>query len=92
VKSLAKKVRFELDIKGLNELMKSSEMQAALQSAGDAVARSSGKEYAARVHTASFVAIANVYPNSKEAAKDNYENNTLIKGIRGAGLSTKKGG
>lgn len=89
---MAKKVRFELDIKGLNELMKSSEMQAALQSAGDAVARSAGSEYAARVHTASFVAIANVYPNSKEAAKDNYENNTLIKGIRGAGLSTKKGG
>lgn len=89
---MAKKVRFELDIKGLNELMKSSEMQSALKSAGNALAQSAGREYASSVHTASFVAIANVYPNSKEAAKDNYENNTLIKSIRGAGLSTKKGG
>ena len=66
---MAKKVRFELDIKGLNELMKSSGMQAALQSAGNALAQSAGREYASSVHTASFVAIANVYPNSKEAAK-----------------------
>lgn len=92
MRSMAKKVKFELNLQGLNELMKSSEMQSVLQTAGNAVAKSAGKDYAARVHTASFVAIANVYPNSKDAAKENSEGNTLIKGLRSAGLSTKKGG
>ena len=88
---MAKKVRFELNLPGLNEVMKSDGMQSALQTAGNAVAKAAGKDYAARVHTANYVAIANVYPNSKDAAKENAESNTLIKGIRGAGLSTKKG-
>ena len=41
-----------------------------------------GSDYAHRTHVASFVAISNVYPDSKEAAKDNYKNNTLLKAMR----------
>ena len=59
---MAKKVRFELNLPGLNEVMKSDGMQSALQAAGNAVAKAAGKDYAARVHTANYVAIANVYP------------------------------
>lgn len=88
---MVKNVRFELNLQGLNELMKSDGMQSALSAAGNAVARSAGKDYAVRVHTASYVAIANVYPNSKDAAKENSENNTLLKGLSSAGLSMKKG-
>ena len=84
------KVKFELNLKGLNELMKSGEMQGCLQSAGAAVANSAGGDYGVRVHQASFVAICNVYPDSKRAAKDNYENNTLLKAVGSAGLSTAK--
>lgn len=87
---MAKNVRFELDLKGLNELMKSDWMQGHLESAGKAVANSAGSGYEQRVHTASYVAIANVYPNSKDAAKENYKENTLIKALSSAGLPMEK--
>lgn len=78
---------FELNLPGLNELMKSAEMQAVLTQAGNAVASAAGSDYGVRTHVASFVAIANVYPNSAKAAKDNFENNTLVKSLGAAGLS-----
>ncbi len=78
---------FELNLAGLNELMKSPEMQAALTSAGQVVASAAGGEYGVRTHVASFVAITNVYPDSAKAAKDNYENNTLVKALGAAGLT-----
>lgn len=82
-------VDFELNINGLRELMKSSEMQSALESAGQAVASNAGRDYGTRVHTASYVAICNVYPNSKEAATENYEENTLLKALGSSGLSMR---
>lgn len=87
---MAKRVEFELNISGLQELMKSPEMQSALQAAGESVASAAGGDYGVRVHTADYVAIANVYPDSKEAAKDNYENNTLLKALGSSGLSMRK--
>lgn len=89
---MANKVDFKLNLAGLNELMKSPAMQSHLQMAGQAVANAAGGDYGVRVHTASFVAIANVYPESKKAAKDNYENNTLVKALGASGLSMTKGG
>ena len=86
------KIEVKIDIHGLNELMKGPEIQAHLKTAGDAVARSAGTDYDSSVHVADFVAIANVYPNSKEAAKENYESNTLLKAISSVGLNTRKGG
>ena len=84
------KVEFELDIAGLRELMQSAEMQAVLQEAGETVASIAGDDYGSRVHVADYVAIANVYPDSKEAAKDNYENNTLLKALGSTGLKMGK--
>lgn len=78
---------FELNLPGLNELMKSPEMQAVLTQAGNAVASAAGGDYGVRTHVASFVAIANVYPDSAKAAKDNMENNTLVKALGAAGLT-----
>lgn len=86
----AKKKGFVLNLKGLNELMKSPKMQDALLEAGREVAASAGKGYEAEVHTATFVAISNVYPASKEAARENYKNNTLLKALGSAGLYNKK--
>ena len=83
------KPKIELDISGLREVMKSGEAQAALQAAGNAVANAAGGDYGVRVHLGSFVAIANVYPNSKEAAKKNFEENTLLKACGSAGLPMK---
>lgn len=84
-------VDFELNIDGLRELMKSSEMQSQLEEAGQTVARTAGEGYSTRVHEGSYVAICNVYPDSPEAAHDNYENNTLLKSLGASGLSTQKG-
>lgn len=85
-------VDFQLNINGLNELMKSDEMQAVLAEAGQAVANSAGSEFDSSVHTASFVSIANVYPNSKKAARQNFKENTLLKAISSVGLPMTKGG
>ena len=84
--------KFELNLAGLNELMKSDEMVNALEAAGEAVASAAGADYAHRVHQASFVAICNVYPDSKEAAHENFSENTLLKAIGTVGLpQTKRG-
>lgn len=83
-------VKFKPNLQGLNELMKSAPMQSALLEAGNAVARAAGSDYAAEVHTASFIAISNVYPDSKAAAKENYKDNTLLKAAGAVGLSMEK--
>ena len=79
------KVKFKLNLKGLNELMKSDAMQTVLDGYGSQVAgkasNSSGAEYAYRTHLASWVAITNAYPDAKEAARDNYKHNTLLKSL-----------
>lgn len=89
---MAKKVEFQLNLPGLNELMKSEGMCKDLEEAGGTVASIAGDGYGVRVHQASFVAIANVYPDTAKAAKDNYENNSLVKALGASGLSMTKGG
>ena len=83
------KVDFKLNLPGLNELMKSPEMVSVLEQAGNTVATLAGDDYGVRVHQASFVAIANVYPDSKAAAADNYKNNSLVRALGASGLSMK---
>ncbi len=83
-------VDFKLNINGLQEIMKSGEMQSALSEAGAAVANAAGDDYGYRVHTASFVSLCNVYPESKKAAKDNYEKNSLLKAAGAVGLPMSK--
>lgn len=91
---MSKQVRFELNISGLRELMKSPAMHSVLEQAGGQVAsraRSlSGEEWGTRVHDASYVAICNVYPDSDEARADNYENNTAVKALSSSGLPLTK--
>lgn len=77
---------FELDLHGLNELMKSAEMQAALKEAGNAAASIAGKDYGTETRVLSFAAIQNVYPASAEAAKDNALHNTCVKAVCATGL------
>jgi len=88
-------IRFKLDMDGLRELMKSSEMNEILAEAGDEVARSAmgmtgGEPFATRVHEASYVSIANVYPDSDEAAKLNSKDNIVLKALSSSGLPMTK--
>lgn len=84
------KVKVKLNLKGINELMKSPEISASVLEAGQAVARSAGSDYAAEVHEARWIAISNVYPDSSKAAHENFKNNTLLKALGSVGLKQSK--
>lgn len=89
------KMNFKLDINGLRELMKSEEMQTVLTEAGEDVANiasnmSDGEPYGVRPHTASYVAIANIYPDSEAAAKMNSDMNIAVKALSSSGLPLSK--
>ena len=64
---MSKDVEFELNLAGLNELMKSPEMQAHLETASARVAELAGNGFGHRVGVASFTAIGNVFAENKEA-------------------------
>ena len=85
-------VKIELNLQGINEMMKSSEMQAHLQAAGEAVANAAGDGYAAvtNVEKLRWVAITNVYPDTAAAAHDNFKNNSLLKAVGAVGLAMEK--
>ena len=71
---------FKLNLPGLNELMKSPEMCATLNSVAASIQSRAGAGYEIEsAHPISFVGIAAVYPATKEARKDNLANNTLLK-------------
>ncbi len=92
---MSKKVGFKLNLQGLNELMKSKEMQNALEEAGAAVVNAANEGaavYGHRTHLGDFTAICNVYPDNKEAAYKNYQQNTLLKAVSAAGLPMAKKG
>ena len=81
------KIRFELDLAGLNELMKSGEMQAVLNSAARQIAGSAGDGYEVEAaHPISFVAIASVRAATSAARRENNENNSLLKAAGGVRL------
>lgn len=83
-------VKVKLNLPGLNELMKSPEITQAVLEAGQAVAQAAGPDYAAEVHTANWISISNVYPDSKQAAHENFSDNTLLKAIGAVGLKQTK--
>ena len=83
-------VVFELNIEGLNALMKSDGMKKHLDKAAAKVQQAAGYGYDLRVVEANYVAIGQVYPHSRQAAKDNSENNSLVKALQSAGLPMSK--
>ena len=85
------KVKFDLDLQGLNALMKSPEMQSVLQQTGDAVASratamaSNAKaEYEAVTYPIRWIAVTNVRCANSEAIRENLKNNTLLKALGGS--------
>lgn len=77
---MAKDFRFKLNLPGLNRLMKGAEMQAVLNRAAGEIAARAGDGYEAETaHPISFIGIASVRAESREAKKDNSENNSLLK-------------
>lgn len=84
--------KFVFNLEGLRELMKSSEMQASLSDAGNAVASTANASvggYETDTHVAPYTAVCTVYPSDRDAGLDNYLHNTLLKAVGGAGLQFK---
>lgn len=79
---MSKLLKFELNSAGVQELLKSPEMQAILQEEAKRKAEVAGEGYAAEVHMGKKRAYANIYPETQKARYDNYDNNTLEKVIR----------
>ena len=82
------KVKFELNLPGLNELMKSPEMQSELNRYGSStlskaqsMAQVPGAEYSMNTRTINWIAVTTVRADNYEARKDNYDNNTLLKAL-----------
>lgn len=85
------KVKYKTNLKGLNELMKSPEMQNALTEAGNAVQRSAGDGYEVETETLNFIAITRVKAETTKAVRDCHKNNTLLTALGSVGLRMKKG-
>lgn len=79
-------VRFELNLAGLNELMKSDEMQSILETASQRVQNAAGEGFGHRVGVATYTAIGNIFAENAEAAHKAYEENTLVKALGSAGI------
>ena len=89
------KAEIELNLSGVNALMKSPAIQAQLQAAGEAVAAQAstmagGAAFAASTHLANWIAVTNVYPDDADAAHRNFEDNTLLKAVGSVGLPLTK--
>ena len=72
------KVHFELNRKGVGELLHSAEMESVLMSYAGAAARSAGEGYKAVQMDTRVIVVA----DTDEANQDNYDNNTLVKKVK----------
>lgn len=73
------KSRIEINYAGVGQLLRSGETQAFLQQLASSRANVLGSGYATDTYQAGTRVIASVYTDSVEAAKDNLQNNTLLK-------------
>jgi len=78
---MAKQVEIELNSAGIQEMLKSPEMQAMLLERASAVADRAGSGYATDVYVGRTRANASVFPYDDEALRDNMKNNTLLKAV-----------
>lgn len=79
---MSSSVEIRLNSEGVQELLKSDEMQALLSELASPKAGQAGGGYEYSVKVGQRRAYANIYPASKEAYQDNLDNNTLEKVIR----------
>lgn len=76
-------VKFELNTKGVGQLLKSDTMRAVLEDASSDIARRCGEGYLYDSKMMGTRVISSVYTDSFEAMKDNLDNNTILRNLRG---------
>ena len=76
------KEKFQLNRKGVAELMKSKEMQGILTEYASGVKNRCGDGYTQDIYVGKNRANAKVSAETKEALSDNMKNNTILKAVR----------
>jgi hypothetical protein len=79
---MPKNLRIKLNSAGVKALLQSPEMQGIIGKFASAKASQAGTGYAYNVKVGKSRTYANIYAETDEAKKDNFENNTLEKVIR----------
>lgn len=81
---MAGKVEVKINYAGVGELLNSQWAADCCAEVAQQVAERAGDGYVvAAPHSTGQRVAVNVYAETKEAAKDNYENNTLLKAVGG---------
>ena len=76
------KVKFELNRKGVADLMKSSSMQQVLKGYATGIKNRAGHGFEQDIHVGKNRANARVWADTSQAKKDNLDNNTLLKSVK----------
>ena len=76
------KVEFELNRKGVADLMKSSNMQKILEKHATDTKNRAGAGYEQDIHVGKNRANAMVWADTHQAKSDNMRNNTLLKSVK----------
>lgn len=74
---------FELDKKGVREILRSDEMKQAMKSVADEAVGRLGEGYEADTHTGKTRVNASVYAVTPEARRENLSENTILKAVFG---------
>ena len=80
------KVNFKLNLKGLNEVMKSQELQTLMQSSGEKIRNaaenmSNGGNFETETKTINWIAVTNIRAKDDKAMKAVLDDNVLLKSI-----------
>ena len=81
---MSHKTGFELDKKGVRELLKSDEMVNCLQGYADQVRQVAGNGYRTNRYYGKNRPNVEIYASTKKAKSDNAKNNTLLKALGSA--------
>ena len=80
---MANGFKFELDRQGVGQLLRSAEMQRVLESYGSRAVSRAGAGYKHGAYQGTDRVKVNVWAYTPEAIKDNQDNKTLLKAVRG---------
>lgn len=80
---MAKNIKFELNKRGVAELMKSPEMVNVLEGFGNKAVNTLGDGYEVETFQGKNRANVEVKAVTYKARRDNMENNTILKAVRG---------